>query len=247
MKTLLKLFLLLAAVVYWGYTFIHSPKVENDVVCSKVELAYADSVTDGFIDTAEVEKMLKKENLHPVGKKLDSIKGKAIVACLLKNKYIKTASCYKTPQGVVNIEIAQRKPILRVMPNDGEDYYIDAEGTQLSTSDYLAYVVVASGYISKQFSKEKLPDLAMFLEADTFWKSQISQIYVDKSGKVDLYGRVGEDQVIHFGSTDSIDKKFKHLRAFYDVLPEAGWNTYSDITIAFDNQIVATRRKAESK
>ena len=74
----------------------------------------------------------------------------------------------------------------------------------MSTSDYLAYVVVASGYISKQFSKEKLPDLAMFLEADTFWKSQISQIYVDKSGKVDLYGRVGEDQVIHFGSTDSM-------------------------------------------
>ncbi|MBQ2121053.1 MAG: cell division protein, partial [Bacteroidaceae bacterium] len=138
MKTLLKLFLLLAAVVYWGYTFIHSPKVENDVVCSKVELSYADSVTDGFIDKAEVEKMLKKENLHPVGKKLDSIKGKAIVACLLKSKYIKIASCYKTPQGVVNIEIAQRKPILRVMPNDGEDYYIDAEGTQLSTSDYLA-------------------------------------------------------------------------------------------------------------
>jgi cell division protein FtsQ len=248
MKTLLKLLLLLASIVYLAYSFIHSPKVENDVVCSKIEVTFGDSIKEGFINQTEIEKILQKENLHPINQPIDSVKGQKLVTTLLKNKYIKTANCYKSPKGVVKLEITQRRPILRVMPDEGNEYYIDEEGVQLPTNDYTAYVVVATGHITKEFSKEKLPALAKYIEEDEFWKSQISQIHVNKSGKIDLYNRVGEDMVVHYGNCDSIAKKFLHLKAFYEkVLPEAGWNTYSTINVNYDNQIIGTRRSKKEK
>ena len=245
MKTLFRLFLLLVATSYLVYTFIHSPKVENDVVCSKVEINFADSITDGFIDTNEVKQILMSAGQYPVDKHIDSVSGKNIVTSLLKNKYIKTADCYKTPKGVVHINLTQRKPIMAVLPEDGNAYYIDKEGAILPANKYLSYLTAVSGNISKEFAQKKLPALAQYIEANKFWKDQISQIYVTKGEKIDLYTRVGEDQVIHFGNTDSIDRKFRHLKAFYEkVLPEAGWNTYSEITVAYDNQIIGKRRTA---
>lgn len=243
MKTVLKLLLLLAATSYMIYSFIHSHNMENDVVCSKVEVKFTDSITDGFISAQEVERILKKGGVYPIDKRLDSVQGKKIVECLLKNKYVKHAACYKNPKGVIEIELKQRTPIMRIMPEMGDDYYIDREGFKLPANEYLAHVVVASGHVTPDFAQKELPPLGLFIEENSFWKDQISQIYVTKSGKIDLYMRVGEDQVVHFGNTDSIDRKFKHLRAFYEkVLPEAGWNTYSEISVAYDNQIIGTRR-----
>jgi cell division protein FtsQ len=81
-----------------------------------------------------------------------------------------------------------------------------------------------------------------YLNNDSFWSAQIDQIYVDSHDEIDLIPRVG-NHVIHLGTTGDMEDKFRNLRAFYDkVLPEVGWNMYSNINIEYKDQIVCRRR-----
>ena len=56
------------------------------------------------------------------------------------------------------------------------------------------------------------------------------------------------NQVIHLGRPDSLQKKFRNLMAFYEkVMPEVGWNKYTNIDISHTNQIIALKRDKRGK
>ena len=44
---------------------------------------------------------------------------------LVSSPFVKTAECYKTQDGHVNIRITQRMPTVRVKAVNGEDYYLE--------------------------------------------------------------------------------------------------------------------------
>ena len=48
---------------------------------------------------------------------------------LLSNPMIAEANLFKTPQGVLNVKLEERKPIIRIINNDKE-FYIDNYWTQ---------------------------------------------------------------------------------------------------------------------
>jgi cell division protein FtsQ len=84
--------------------------------------------------------------------------------------------------------------------------------------------------------------LVDYINSDSFWAAQIDQIYVDSYDEIDLIPRVG-NHIIHLGSADDFEVKLRNLRVFYDkVLPVVGWNKYSNINLAFRDQIVCRRR-----
>jgi cell division protein FtsQ len=84
--------------------------------------------------------------------------------------------------------------------------------------------------------------LVDYINRDSFWSAQIDQIYVDSYDEIDLIPRVG-NHIIHLGSADDFEVKLRNLRVFYDkVLPVVGWNKYSNINLAFRDQIVCRRR-----
>ena len=52
--------------------------------------------------------------------------------------------------------------------------------------------------------------------------------------------------VINLGKAVNIADKFNRLRRFYaEVMPKKGWEFYDTISLKWDNQIVATRRKGK--
>ena len=55
------------------------------------------------------------------------------------------------------------------------------------------------------------------------------------------------DQKIIFGSAYSekeVTEKFKKLRIFYnEAMPYEGWETYSEISLKYEDQIVCKRKK----
>ena len=49
---------------------------------------------------------------------------------------------------------------------------------------------------------------------------------------------------VFFGAPDSIPRKFLNLHTFYKkVMPEVGWNKYSEISVEHVTQVVATKKK----
>ena len=246
MKTLVKLLLLLALSVYLVMAFFNFTQHRDTRVCSSLHITITDSTHAAFISAAETERLLKAAHLYPVGKQMDEIDGLKIEETLKKNSVIEDVQCYKAPNGVVNVLITQRMPLMRIMASNGNDYYIDSKGHVMRAQNYVADVVVATGDISPRFARKELVQLGQFLQNDAFWSNQIEQIYVDNGNKIKLVPRVG-GHVIDFGTADSIAQKFRNLHTFYQkVLPQVGWNKYNEISVEHVSQIVGRKPQGKS-
>ena len=143
---------------------------------------------------------------------------------------------------IKKLEIEQKMPILRVNSTSG-NYYIDNMGSVMPLSrHYVAHVLVASGYINKEFAMNELYHFVQFLQDNEFWNNQIDQIYVDADQEVELIPLVGNHKIL-LGSFDDYQKKLDNLKLFYEqAIPKVGWEKYSLINLKYRNQIVCTKR-----
>ena len=214
-----------------------------DATCTDIELVIKDTVYAGFITKKEVLSMLRKQKLNPAGKNLEDIRTKEMEEALSTHPLIDRVECYKTPSHKICVEVSQRIPILRVMNNRGENYFLDNKGTVMPPdAKCVAHVPLATGYIEKSFAVKDLYKFGVFLQKNPFWDAQIEQIYVLSDQNVELVPRVG-DHLIYLGRLKGYDQKLARLKEFYQkALNKVGWNKYSRINVEFDNQIICTRR-----
>ena len=248
MKTFSKLLLLIALLAYLAFAFVRMTGGADRTRCTAVNVAIADSLHAGFITAAEVERLLVRAGIHPKGREMDSIDGRRIEKVLLRNSFIKSANCFKTPGGRVNILISQRLPVMRVKAANGEDYYLDEAGHVMMPEDYNADLVVATGDIDKKYAGKNLVHIARYLQDHEFWNDQIVQIDVEpRTRNITLVPRVGS-QLIRFGKADSatVESKFRNLKTFYDkVMPTVGWDTYREINLEYARQIICKRTETK--
>lgn len=241
MKTAIKLLLLLGVIVYFVFAFTKFTRQGNTMICRHVNFSIADSSRAGFITVEEADRILRGSGLYPVGRQMDNVDGLAIAKALRRNAFIDSVSVYKSPNGTVNVLIEQRLPLLRVKAENGDDYYVDDAGNLMNPRGYVADIPVATGYISRAYARKELVKMGRFFRTDDFWNNQIEQIYVSPDLKMTLVPRVG-NHTIAFGTTDSIDKKFRNLLTFYEkVLPEVGWNKYASLSVEHVSQIVGRK------
>ena len=243
MKTVFKILFILALAAYLIFAFAKFTSSGNRAKCEGITVVITDSAHAGFITASEAEGILQKARIHPVGEQMDKISTKKIEDVLKKNPFIKDAVCYKTPDRHVNLIINQRLPLLRIMADNGEDYYIDEYGYSMAPMGYVADLAVATGNIDKNFAKKNLVKLGKFLRDNNFWNNQVEQINVMEDHSVELVPRVG-NQMIDLGSCDSLEVKFRNLKAFYEnAMPQVGWNKYSRLNLEHTNQVIGTKRE----
>lgn len=246
-KTLFKLLLLIGLIVYLVFAFTHFTGESYGTKCVGMNIAVTDSARAAFMTSTDVEHILRKARYYPIGQEMNAINSRKIETLLIKNPFIKEATCYKTPDGRLNILIAQRLPLMRVIRNNGMNCYVDEHGFMMKPMGYAADLVVVTGFADPAFIRKHLIPLGIFLRDNELWDKQIEQINVSEDHKLTLIPRLG-DQIILFGSPDNIAQKFNNLRAFYEkVMPKVGWNKYSRINLENTNQIVCTKRTANKK
>lgn len=205
-----------------------------------------------FVDRQEINSILHVGNNSLVGKKLDEINIHQLEKTLQANPFIEFAKVYADMDGVVNVEVRQRQPILRIMNRFEQDFYVDQHGLKIPLSaNFTAPVLVATGNIDEIFINRvdtlhtdmarQLFKTADFIRRDSLWDAQIEQISVTANHEIELIPRVGNQRIL-LGNADSLDKKFKNLLIFYQkAIPKVGWGAYKVINIKYANQIVAVK------
>lgn len=227
--------------IYLGFAFVSFAKERTNRVCEDVKVTIIDSTHAVFITSAEVFRLLKKERVNPIGQQMDSLSCQQIEEALRKSSFVKEVTCYKTGARSLNIILSQRLPLLRVFPNNGEDYYVDERGDIMRPQGYAADLPVVTGDVTVPFVRKQLLPLARHISQDEFWNAQVEQIDVDAQGNLSITPRVGM-QTINFGEVKDFARKLRHLRTFYEkVLPEVGWNKYSEISVAYTNKIICKK------
>ncbi len=244
LKRILLLFLLLLIVAYLGMAITAFNRKPVGQVCNNVELLLKDSLSLGLITQTEVISILEKSGINPMSMELDQIHTQTIEQILLEHPLIDRVESYKTPSGKLCIEVTQRTPLLRIMSDNGENYYIDNHGTIMSADrKCVAHLPIATGKIEKSFATKELYKFAVFLQKNSFWNAQIEQIHVLPQGNVELVPRVG-DHLIYLGKLEHLETKLDRVKRFYEKgLNQVGWNKYSQINVEFTNQIICTRRE----
>jgi cell division protein FtsQ len=241
-KTFILLFLLLIAVYLIIAVTTFNAKPEKQT-CEGMELVINDSIDYGFITQKEILRILTKEKISPIGKKMEEINTHQMEDVLKKHPLIGEVECFRIPNGKIGIEVTQRIPLLRIMAANGENYYLDEKGVTMPTANNAANVAVVTGYVDKGFAEKELYELGMFLKKDPFWNAQIQQINVTATKELEFVPRVG-DHIIFIGKPGNYEKKFDRLKIFYKKgLNEVGWNKYSRISLEFENQIICTKKE----
>ena len=241
MKTAFKIFLLLAVVGYLVVAIWKFGGESEDRTCEGVRVEIIDSIPDGFITDDYIRSILTKNKISPQGMKISAINLEQIEQLMLDEPHIERASCYYDAAGRLCIKVVPQQPILHVINQKGEDYYLSSTGLTMPTASFNVDLCVATGNISKKFASEHLLELAKFIHDDLFWSEQIEQINVVGPDEIELYPRVGQ-HIIELGSVDNFQEKLSRLRIFYrEGLERVGWNKYKRISLAYDGQVVCTK------
>jgi len=205
-----------------------------------------------FIERDEVDRILMENAGAMVGIDMNDINIHKLENALKANPFIEFAKVYADMTGVIQVQIRQRVPVLRVVNMANLHFYIDGNGNKIPLSDnYTAKVLVASGFIEEDFSgrvdtlqTKMARDLfrtALYIKSDTLWDNQIEQLFVDLKGDIEMVPRVGGHKII-LGSADSLKTKFRNLLVFYKkAIPKVGWDTYKTINLKYANQIVCEK------
>jgi cell division protein FtsQ len=226
------------------------------VICQDVKVSIPGN--QYFIDREEVDNILRIHRHKLIGRKLEAINIQDLEQRLKANPFIESATVYADMDGVIRVEISQRQPVLRVMNQFDQNFYIDQHGLKIPLSDnFTAKVIAANGYIDEVFGG-KLDTLhtdiikqvyktADFISRDSLWSAQIAQIYVDQDRQIELIPRVGTNRIL-LGNADSLESKFNNLLTFYKkAMPQVGWDRYKIINIKYANQVVGVKSDSFKK
>ena len=232
-------------------SFIQVKKV--NVLCKDVKVLIPGD--QNLIERAEIDRILLQNRGPLIGKELNSINIHQLENALKSNPFIEFAKVYADMDGIIRVQIKQRQPILRILNQANQDYYIDTNGLKIPTSgNFTVSVLVANGQILEGFNNKVdtlttklargLYNTALFIEKDTLWSNQIEQLYVNNRSEIEMIPRVGNQRII-LGSADSLEVKFRNLLVFYKkAMPIVGWDTYKTINLKYANQIVCERNIA---
>ena len=224
-----------------------------------IEIIIRDSANYQFITNDYLYNLLFGNSEKIIGKPVNDILLGDIEKNIKSVRELRRAEVYTTVDGKLKVWVEQRRPIMRVMPDAGGDYFIDDEGVVVRMRNLhnpRLHIVVGNININQAMlngvsvldtviKNSILKDIHYFvsyIRKDDFWSAQIDQIYVDRNNKIDIIPRVG-NHIVHLGTIENFEKKLLNLKTFYtDVLPDVGWNKYSAINLEFKDQIVCKRR-----
>lgn len=226
--------------------------------CRKIEVAIKDSLTGMFVTGDAVFSLVQNDNNRILGEMIGNVDIEEIENRVMQIRELECAEVYRTIDGILHIDADQRDPIMRIMTNYGNNYFIDNNGIIIPYKEgYSPRLIIISGNVSISDSSvisgsldftrsgetlKRIYDLVSFIREDIFWESQIEQIWVTEKREFELIPRVG-NHLIRFGRGDNIDRKFRNLEALYrNALPLAGWDSYKVINLRYDGQIVCKKR-----
>jgi cell division protein FtsQ len=223
----------------------------DQVLCNHIEVVWSDTTKSMFVTASDIREMFREKGLQLQGYPLARINTRELERILEEDTYIKKAEVSTDVSGRMEIWLEQRVPMVRVMPDGREGYYLDKEGKVLPLSDkFIPYVFLVSGHINKgsegSTAGKQLEEILRFCSYVTehpFWKEQIVQLYVDRQGEYELIPRVGAHQIL-LGSMEQWEKKLHNLELLYEQGFSAygGWNGYSTINLKYTNQVICTKR-----
>ena len=225
-------------------------RMKGTVAVRAVQITIDNIHDNHFLDEGNVADLMNLDRNNIRGADLNDVSFREIEKKIRKDPFIEDADVYSDLKGNLMVNVKLRRPIARMVRNDGPDGYIAEDGTIMPVSEkFTSRVVLISGAYVNQMLKVRnihelkegnaLMEMLQSIREDEFWNAQIAQLNIDSKADINIMPQVG-DENIEFGKPENMAVKFSKLRIFYkEILPRVGWNKYRRVNLEFEGQIVA--------
>lgn len=219
---------------------------------------------NAFLTDKELLHRLRVQQLVFEGQRKDQLDIDSIEAFIEGISQVRDVSVYTAIGNEWQIDVSLKEPLARVYNLYGESFYVDEEGNPMETTGaFTARVPIFNGEIRDRISSpdiheirsndslrtaSKLDDIhriANYLNQDDLFGMMIGQVYLEKNGDFILVPLVGDQKIVFgaAGTPEIVREKFEKLKVFYEeAMSNVGWNTYSEIILKYDGQIVGKKR-----
>lgn len=225
------------------------------ITCKGLQVEYADA--HRFVTEGDVKAWLEQEYGSYVGQRLDSVDLDRVERILDEQSAILKSEAYTTEDGLLNVRIRQREPILRFQKGD-TGFYVDDRGYIFPLQEHFtAPVPVVEGAVPVQYTpgyKGKAQTeqeqrwirdviaLMGWIRKSKIWREAFTRVTVAGNGDLVLVPRQGGERFI-FGTPDHVAERFDKIGKYYEyILPARGEGYYKTVNVKYDRQIICRQK-----
>ncbi|MDG5800946.1 cell division protein FtsQ [Marinilabiliaceae bacterium ANBcel2] len=212
---------------------------ERSAILSDVRVHVVDSMEVSFIKGEEIRANLLDNYPSLLGYEISNLNLYQLEQFVKEHSAIMECNIYDSPEGIINIIVEQHKPVVRIFDKN-RSFYLNRSGEEIPVSDaFTARVLVVNGAIPNDL--DQLKRVVDIIAADSFWYSQIEQIYINDDNQYLLVPRVGDHHIL-LGEAVDVDIKLRNLKAVYrEGLSPQEWNEFKVIDLRYRNQVLCSR------
>lgn len=231
----IKLVLLLFVTVFL-YAF--ASHRNNERMVPDVRVQFEDESTP-FVTRAAVNKLLIQNEVALTKTTKEKLALKEMETQVNSHPIIKRTQVYVGMNGLLGVDIEQRRPIARL--NGKKSFYIDNDGKKMPLStNFSARVPLVEGV--EEGDIDDVYELIKFINEDSFLEKHIVGLKKQLDGDYVLMPRTLNYKLI-LGKVEKLSLKFNNYKAFYKKAEnDKTLKDYSLITLKYDNQVVCTKR-----
>jgi cell division protein FtsQ len=225
-------------------------RLKGDVAVGDIEIRIENVHENHFLDENDIIDLMQWNHENLKGASLDKVNFREIERRIEKDAFIQDAEMYSDLKGNLMVNVTLRRPVARIVRNDGPDGYIAEDGTVMPVSEkFTARVMLISGSFVREVlnvrnvyaleNGNKLMEVISAIREQEFWNAQIAQLNIGHKMHITMLPQVGDER-IEFGYPEDVETKFRKLMIYYkEILPRVGWNKYERVNLEFKDQIVA--------
>ena len=166
--------------------------------CRRIYITMDYGKADKLVMNQDIDSIIRRTTGRISGKPIGWINIRQIETSIRQQAYVETVHIYESLDGNILVDVKQREPILRIINNKYETFYLDGSGRLLPPNPfYPARVLVANGNISHSYLDNRnfrietpmmgdtlgpadtllmnLYRLALYINRDRFLKAEIDQ------------------------------------------------------------------------
>lgn len=135
-----------AVIAYVAYATVLTRRHRAEQTVERVDILVRDSTETGqLVTTRRVREWILRSGIGTIGVPIDEVDVGGIRSLIQKNGFVERVDVSVTYSGIMNIEVSQRRPMMRLMV-DGYDAYVTEDGFIFESPDASAlYVPVVTG------------------------------------------------------------------------------------------------------
>lgn len=234
------------------FVFLLSTSIENfsNTKINSVDIEIDDVTGNHFLTSESVESFVKEyfrtDNLDLT---IGELNLKDLEWVLEAHPYIESSDLFVDNAGNLIIKVQQKYPIVRVISNDGENYYLSNLGDRMPFSDkYTARVPIVTGRYydtTAESESEALNtafELAKRINAHPVMDALVEQIHFAENDEIYIIPKVGSFK-IRLGDSNNLDDKIKQILAFYKKQVSIASNEYETLDVSVVNPVYASKFK----